>query len=248
MLSVIIIIKNEEKQLRRCLQSVQWADEIIVLDSGSTDNSIAIAKEFTDKVYSTDWQGYGVQKQRALDYATGTWVLSIDADEVVSDAMRQEILDVLPHTQNDAFYTRSFMHFYGKTLTYSCVKKNLIRLYKRHGARYNTNIVHESIILPKYAKKGRLKSGFIHHSWHDITHALNKMNTYSSLSAKMRKQQNKKTFLLKTIFGSFWMFFKCYFIQGGFLDGGRGFVLAVLTSENSFYRGIKMLYQDQNPS
>ena len=246
MISVIIIVKNEEKQLRKCLQSVQWADEIIVLDSGSTDNTVAIAKEYTDKVYSTDWQGYGVQKQRALEHATGTWVLNLDADEIVSDAMRQEILALLPSTDKDAFYTSSFMHFYGKTLKHSCVTKKLVRLFKRQGARYNTNIVHEAIQLPPNAKIGRLKSGFIHHSWHDITHALNKMNTYSSLSAEMRRQKHKSTFLIKTIGGSFWMFFRCYILQGGFLEGSRGFVLAVINAENSFYRGIKMLYPDQN--
>lgn len=244
MLTVTIIIKNEEKQLRQCLQSVQWADEIIVLDSGSTDNSIAIAKEFTDKVFSTDWQGYGIQKQRALEHATGTWVLNIDADEIVSNPLREEILRVLPCTDKEAFQIPIFMHFYGKTLYYSCSSKKSIRLFKRESAHYNANIVHEAVVLPKNAKIARLKAGLIHHSWHDLTHAVEKMNKYSSLSAKMR---NKKKSVPKVLASSLWMFFRCYFIQGGFLEGSRGFILAILSAENSFYRGVKTLYADREP-
>ena len=103
MLSVIVIVKNEEANLRVCLNSVRWADEIIVLDSGSTDNTLAVAREFTDKVYSADWPGYGLQKQRALEYATGTWILNLDADEVVSDALRQEICTVIQQDKADAY-------------------------------------------------------------------------------------------------------------------------------------------------
>lgn len=245
MLSVIVIVKNEEANLRVCLNSVRWADEIVVLDSGSTDNTLAVAKEFTDKVYSTDWPGYGLQKQRALEYATGTWVLSLDADEVVSDALRQEICTAIQQNKADAYQTPIHLNFYGKSLYYSWSPKHHVRLYKRLGACYTDTIVHESILLPPQARLGQLKEGIQHHSIQDITHALHKMNLYSSYSAAMRKQQRGTPSLLKVVLSACWMFFRCYIVQGGFLEGKDGFLLAVLSAEGSFYRGIKMIYHDK---
>lgn len=245
MLSVIIIAKNEENNLRTCLNSIRWADEIIVLDSGSTDNTIAVAREFTDKVYSTDWQGYGIQKQRALEYATGTWVLNLDADESVSDALRQEICSVIQQDTNDAYRCPIRLNFYGKSLKYSWSPKDHIRLFKRVGARYTDKIVHESITLPSNAKIGRLQQGIQHVSVQDITHALHKMNLYSSHTAAMRKTHSRAPSLLKVVLGACWMFLRCYLIQGGILEGKDGFLLAVMSAEGSFYRGVKMIYQDK---
>ena len=245
MLSVIIIVKNEEANLRACLNSVSWADDIVVLDSGSTDNTVAIAKEFTNKVYITDWPGYGPQKQRALEYATGTWVLNLDADETVSDALRQEITTVIRQNKADAYRSPILLNFYGKSLYHSWSPKHHVRLYKRAGARYTDSIVHESIVLPSNARLGQLKEGIQHHCLQDISHALQKMNTYSSYSASMRKTRGRKPSLLKTVLGASWMFFRCYVIQGGFLEGKDGFLLAVLSAEGSFYRGIKMIYHDK---
>ena len=245
MLSVIVIVKNEEANLRVCLNSVRWADEIIVLDSGSTDNTLAVAREFTDKVYSADWPGDGLQKQRALEYATGTWILNLDADEVVSDALRQEICTVIQQDKADAYRSPIYLNFYGKSLYYSWSPKHHVRLYKRLGARYTDAIVHESIMLPPQARLGQLKEGIQHHSIQDITHALHKMNVYSSCSAAMRKQQRGTPSLLKVVLSACWMFFRCYILQGGFLEGKDGFLLAVLSAEGSFYRGIKMIYHDK---
>lgn len=245
MLSVIIIVKNEEATLRRCLESIKWVDQIIVLDSGSTDNSVAIAKEYTQEVYCTDWQGYGVQKQRALDAAIHPWVLNLDADESVDERLKQAILSAIHNGNKDAYRIPILLNFYDKPLYYSWCPKRHIRLFKREGARYCDNIIHEFIQLPKDSKIGQLKHGIHHHSFKDVTHALHKMNTYSSTSAKMRKQRHHSPSFLRVVLGSWWMFFRCYFIQGGILEGKDGFLLAVLSAEGSFYRGIKILYQDK---
>lgn len=246
MLSVIIIVKNEADHLKRCLTSVQWADEIIVIDSGSTDNSVAVAKEFTDKVYiHADWQGYGIQKQRALEYASGTWVLNLDADESVNPDLKQAILEVIQHNAADAYRVPIHLTFYGKPLYYSWSPKRHVRLFKREGARYSDNIVHEAVQLPKEARIAQIKHAAIqHHSFQDVSHALYKMNVYSSYSADMRKKTRSPNFM-KAVFGAWWMFIRCYFIQGGFLEGRDGFLLAVLSAEGSFYRGIKMIYPDK---
>lgn len=244
MLSVIIIAKNEGSNIRRCLESVRWADEIILLDSGSTDNTLSIAREYTDKIIVTDWQGYGIQKQRALEQATGTWVLNLDADESVSPSLKEAVLDAINKDEADAYRIPIYLSFYGKSLNHSWCPKRHIRLYKREGARYTDKIVHEAILVPLDARIGKLHLGIQHHSFQDVSHALYKLNVYSSYSAKIRNNANKKSSLFKVLLHTTAMFFRCYFIQGGFLEGRDGFLLAVLSAHGSFYRGIKTIYRD----
>jgi len=245
MLSVIIIAKNEEANLERCLKSVTWADEIIVLDSGSEDNTIPIAKKYTQKVYSTDWQGYGIQKQRALAHATGTWVLNLDADECVDEALKNELLAAIAKKNIDAYRIPIHLNFYGKTRRYSWSPKKHIRLFKREGAHYSNHIVHEAIVLPPRAKIRSLKQAIQHHCLRDISHALDKLNLYSTYSATIRIKKKARPSFIKTLLGAWWMFFRCYFFQGGFLEGRDGLILAILSAQGSFYRGVKTLYPDQ---
>lgn len=246
MLTVIIICKNEEMNLKRCLESVKFADEIIILDSGSTDNSIAVAKQYTELVFSTDWQGYGIQKQRALAHATEDWVLNLDADESVSEELKTEILQAISQPVADAYRIPIQMNFYNQVLKYSGSPKRHIRLFKRVGARYSDDIVHEKIMLPHGVTVSQLKSSIMHHSFKDVTHALYKINKYSSYSAKIRIESNKTTNFPLIFIGTGWMFFRCFILQRGFLDGRAGFLLAVLSAQGTFYRGIKQLYKDRN--
>lgn len=246
MLSVIIIAKNEAHKIRRCLASVAFADEIIVLDSGSEDNTPAIAQEYTSQVYQTDWQGYGVQKQRALNYAKGDWVLNLDADEFVSPALKQAILQAMADNQADAYRIPIQMHFYDRPLRYSSSPSRHIRLFKREGARYSDDIVHEKIILPENSRVEQMKAAIWHHSFDDVSHALTKMNKYSSYSAKIRIKSKKKISMAKTILASTWMFLRCYVLQKGFLDGRAGFLFAVMNAQGAFYRGVKQIYQDRD--
>lgn len=244
MLTVTIIAKNEAHNIRRCLESVKWADELIVLDSGSTDNTVAIAREFTDKVFSTDWQGYGVQKQRALEHATNDWVLNLDADEFVDARLQNEIKRVILAEIADAYKIPVQMYFYGKPLRFSSSPKRHARLYRRKGACFSSDIVHEKIILPDGARVGKLTTPIMHHSFLDVSHALYKINRYSSYSAKIRIKDKKRISIGKTMASSSWMFFRCYVLQRGFMDGVPGFLFAVLNAQGSFYRGIKQIYPD----
>ena len=245
MLSVIIIAKNEAANIGRCLDSIShWADEIIVLDSGSTDDTMAIAKKYTDKVHATDWQGYGVQKQRALALATGDWVLNLDADESVDATLKSVIEQAISSNEADAYRIPIRMNFYGKPLRYSSSPSRHIRLFKREGARYSEDIVHEKVVLPTYFRVKQIKQAISHHSYQDLSHALYKVNRYSSYSAKIRLKNKKKPSLLKVLGASGWMFFRCYFLQRGFLDGRAGLVFSFLNAETSFYRGMKQLYPD----
>ncbi|AAU26909.1 TPA: glycosyltransferase family 2 protein [Legionella pneumophila] len=246
MLSVIIITKNEEANIRRCLESVHFADEIIVLDSGSTDNTLAIAREYTDKVFSTDWQGYGIQKDRALQKAQGDWVLNLDADESVSSELRQEILQAISSDTADAFRIPIQMIFYNQVLKYSGSPKRHIRLFKRENASYSKDIVHEKVLIPVNARVGKLKKPIWHHSFSDVHHVLYKLNKYSSYSAKIRIESNEKVGLVKTFFSALWMFVRCLFLQKGFLDGRAGFLFAVFGAQGAFYRGVKQIYKDRD--
>ncbi len=247
MLSVVIIAKNEGFNIRRCLESVTWADEIIVLDSGSTDNTIAIATEFTPYVYATAteaWQGYGIQKQRALAYATHEWVLNLDADEVVDAALKAALIRAMTLQTNDAYRIPIQMWFYGKQLRYSASPSRHIRLFQRAGAAYSEDLVHEKITLPSGARVGQLQVPIQHHSFQDLSHALYKMNRYSSYSARIRIQEGRSFGFIKTLLSACWMFCRCYVLQRGFLDGKAGLLLAVLQAEGSFYRGMKQGYGD----
>lgn len=245
MLSVIIITKNEEANIRRCLESIPFADEIIVLDSGSNDNTIAIAKEFTDKVYSTDWQGYGVQKQRALHIAKGDWILNLDADESISPVLQNEIIQAISSDKADAFRVPIQMVFYQKTLKYAGSPKRHIRLFKREHASYSLDIVHEKIQVPATAKIAKLKNSIMHHSFQDVHHVLYKLNKYSSYSAKIRIESKKSIGMTKVLLSTSWMFVRSYILQRGFLDGQAGFLFAVFNAQGTFYRGIKQIYQDK---
>lgn len=244
MLSVIIIAKNEAATIRRCLDAIRWADEIIVLDSGSEDATVAIAREYTPHVFQTDWQGFGVQKQRALDKASGDWILNLDADEVITEPLRAEILMAMTQGQFSGFRVPIRMCFYGKALRFSAGPKRHVRLFKRAGARFSNDLVHEKILLPDNSSIGRLTTPILHYSFRDVSHALTKINVYSSYSARIRIEANKKHTLTQTLLSSIWMFFRCYVLQGGFLDGKPGLVFALFQTQGSWYRGIKQLYRD----
>lgn len=244
-LSVIVIAKNEERNIRRCLESVQWADEIIVLDSGSDDATVAIANEFTNHVFATDWQGFGIQKQRALQHATGDWVLNLDADEYVNAELKDSILRAITSESADGYRVPIRMCFYGKPLRYCSSPKRHVRLFRRQGACFSSDMVHEKIILPKQAVIRRLATPILHNSFRDVSHALNKINLYSSYSAQIKISDNKKPSLTKTIASTSWMFIRCYLLQGGFMDGKAGLLFAMLNAQGSWYRGIKQLYPDQ---
>lgn len=245
MLSVIIITKNESKNLARCLASVSFAEEIIVLDSGSSDDTCEIAKRYTPHVYSTDWPGFGIQKQRALDYATQPWVLNIDGDESVDDALKAAILQAIQTNQAEAYRIPIRLKFYGKTLKYTASPAHHVRLFKRAGVSYSPAIVHEKVLLAPQARVGQLRQPIWHHCYDDVSHMLQKLDKYSSYSAKMRLERQRSSSLTKACFGAGWLFFRCYVLQRGFLDGKLGLLFSIYQAQGSFYRAVKQCYPDQ---
>jgi len=236
-LSVMVISKNEADRIEACLQSVSGlADEIIVLDSGSSDNTVEIAKKFTDNVFVTDWPGYGRQKQRALEKASSDWVLSIDADERVTPDLRGEIEAILAQ-EADAVGYRGYRIpmatvVFGKRLDYGVTGRSPMRLFRREGTRYKERLVHEGVQFE--GEKSQLSGTLLHLTFRDFYHALEKNNQYAWLWAQQRQTEKRHAGLLSAFLHSIWSFFSIMLFRLGFLDGRRGFMMAVLYSHYTF--------------
>ncbi|OGS98070.1 MAG: glycosyl transferase family 2 [Gallionellales bacterium RIFCSPLOWO2_12_FULL_59_22] len=240
-LSVILIAKNEAANLRACLEAVAWADEIVVVDSGSTDGTLDIAREFTGKVYvHAEWPGFGKQKNRALDYASGDWVLSLDADERVTPELRAEIEAVLASPQASGYEIPRLSSFCGRFMRHSgWYPDYVLRLFRRGSGRFDDAPVHEAVRLE--GKAARLKTPLLHYSYRDFDDVLDKLNRYSSAAAAVQEQRGKRGGLATAVGHGLWSFIRTYFLRAGFLDGREGFMLAVLNAEHSYYRYLKLM-------
>lgn len=244
-LSVILITKNEAANIRACLESVAWADEIIVVDSSSTDDTVAIAREFTPHVYVHDWPGFGTQKNRALDYAINEWIFSIDADERVTSELRAEMEAVMAMPQAEAYKIPRLSNFCGRFMRHSgWYPDYVLRLFRRGKGRFSDALVHESVQVQ--GKVARLRQPLMHFSYRDIDDVLCKLNSYSSAASDMLQRRGKKGSLAQAVLHGSWAFIRTYFLRAGFLDGREGFMVAVMNAENSYYRYLK-LWLKQKP-
>lgn len=244
LLSVIIITKNEAHNIEACLQSVAWADEIIIVDSGSHDGTVELCRPYTDKILVTDWPGYGAQKQRALSMATGDWVLSLDADERVTPELKQEIQRTLPNTEYEGFEIPFRSEYCGKLIRFGdWWNDRQMVLFLRTKGQFVSLEIHERIDIQ--GKIGYLK-GFIHHmAFRDLETVLKKMNDYSSRSAEQKYRQGKRASLWTALSHSLWTFLRGYLLRLGFLDGKEGLLLSISNAEGTYYRYLKLMYLHQ---
>ena len=241
-LSVIIIVKNEEHDIRGCLESVTWADEIIVLDSGSDDATLSIAKEYTEKIYtSIDWQGFGVQKNRVLAYASCDWVLSLDADERVSEALHQEIANAIQSVRPFIYKLPRLSSYCGKFIRHSgWWPDHVTRLFKRGQASFSNDLVHERLVFE--GEVAKLTAPLLHVTYKDLDEVISKINLYSTLAARNSYQKGKRGGLTSAIAHGFWTFVRTYILRAGFLDGAEGLMLAISNAEATYYRYLKLFY------
>jgi glycosyltransferase involved in cell wall biosynthesis len=240
--SVTIITKNEELSIKRCLQSVSWADEVIVLDSGSTDRTVEIAREMGAKVtVSDDWPGFGPQKNRALDLATGNWIFSLDADEWVTPELGEEIRSTI--SGNPAFDTYRLPRsssFCGRFMRHSGWWPDyVVRLFRRGTARFSDDIVHERTLVD--GDVGTLRNPLLHETYVDLEDMQEKFNRYSTLGAQTLHKRGARGGLGKASLHGLSAFIRTYLLRRGFLDGREGFMLAVANAEVAYYKYVKLL-------
>ncbi len=238
-LSAIVITKNEEKNIERCLSGLLWCDEIIVVDSGSTDNTLEIAKGFTDRIYVENWKGYGPQKQSALEKARGEWVFSIDADEVVTEALSEEIKKAVSDTTRAGFYIPRKNFYKDKWLRHGGQYPDyVLRLFRRGSGRFSPSMVHEKVIVD--GPCGRLKEPLLHYTFQDLSSLIDKINKYSSLSAKELFQAGRRCGAVSPFLHFLSFFIRDYILRLGFLDGIEGFNVAFVKALGIYLKYAKL--------
>lgn len=227
-ISVAIITLNEEKNIRRTLESVKWADEIVIVDSGSDDRTAEIGREYTDKVFHQKWLGYAGQKNFAIDKTTGDWVLSLDADEPIEPALAEEIRAVTGSANTcDGYRIPRKTFFLGKWMMHGGWYPDLnLRLFRKGKGRFEERVVHESIKVQ--GPVGVLRNAIEHYTYPDLTSYIATMNKYSSLAVDIMEQQGlaaTRTSWLSIIVRPLFTFLHKYIFRLGFLDGKHGLVL-----------------------
>ena len=224
----------------RCLESIRWVDEILVLDSESTDETVSIAKKFGARVFQFPWEGFGKQKQKGLEQASGEWILSVDADEVVTPGLEAEVRTMLSSEngtvgyflKRKAFFLNRFVRHGGWYPGW------VLRLFKKEKGCFTPAAVHETVILDGPA--GRLKSDLLHYTDPHFSHYLAKLNRYTDLSARELFAKGKKGTLFKIIANPAAKFFSQYIFKAGFLDGRAGFILAAASAFHVFSKYVKL--------
>ena len=241
-LSVILITRNEEANLADCLASLEGiAQQIVVVDTNSSDRTLDIAKSYGAVIAQPqDWPGFGPQKNRALDLATGEWVLSLDADERLTPALKSEIVTAIHHSAHvDCFAIPRLSWYCGRFIRHSGWNPDYVdRLFKLGSARFSDDLVHERLI--PSGQVAKLENPMLHYSFMDYSQVLQKIDRYSTASAEQAFAQGKTSTPLKAVLHGAWSFFRTYFLQAGFLDGPQGFTLAMSNAQGTYYRYIKL--------
>jgi Glycosyltransferases involved in cell wall biogenesis len=238
-ISAVIITYNEEPCIQRTLQSLDFCDEIIIVDSGSTDKTVSLCKENGCKVLYRKFDGYGTQKRFAVEQAANDWVLAIDADEVLSPELREEIISTFSHAETDVhgFFVPISLVFLGRVIRFGGeYKKPHLRLFNKKYGTFNTNAVHEGVVLQ--GPTAPLKNHILHYSYRDIHHYLEKFNGYTTAAAYSLHAKKRKAAVFESIVRLPLTFIKIYMLKGCIFDGYPGFVWSLLSS---FYPVVKFI-------
>ncbi|MCK4863954.1 MAG: glycosyltransferase family 2 protein [Gammaproteobacteria bacterium] len=250
-LSVTLIVKNEEKNLAECLDTVTWADEIVVLDAGSEDRTIEIAKQYTDKVYiNADWQGYGIQRQRLQEFSSGDWILMLDADERLTSELISTIKNALNADDRNLVYALPRLSWcFGDFIRHSGWYPDYVtRLYAKDKAQYGEQLVHEKLEYGKGMKLVKLKGDLLHYTYRDLEHYLVKSAGYASAWAEQRQKKGKSSSLSQGFLHGVACFLKMYVFRLGFLDGRQGLLLAMLSGHSTFAKYADLWVRQQKNS
>lgn len=238
--SVAIITKNEERNIRDCLESVKWADEIVVVDNGSTDDTLKICQEFQVRVFQEDWKGYSAQKNSAIEKTRNEWVLSLDADERVSPDLRVEIGAALEGDRSiDGYFIARKNFFLGKWIKFCGWYPDYnLRLFRKRRGHFQERAVHEKVEL--LGEAAALKHPLVHDTYRSLSDFFLRMDRYSSLSSREMYSRGRKYRFIDIFFRPPFTFLQMYFLRAGFLEGYTGFLLSILYSFYTFAKYSKL--------
>jgi len=238
-ISVVIITKNEEPVIERCLQSVQWADEIVVVDNGSTDQTPQICRQYGCKVVESEWLGFGLTKQLAVNSATHNWIFSIDSDEVMSEELKDRILKILTEPDQKGYRIKRISYYLGKRIKHCGWDRDYqLRLFNRNFGNFNDRIVHESVHIA--SDVGKIEEPLFHYTYPTIRSHIAKMNRYSELGAEQLFRKGKSASLGGAVIRGAVKFLKMYLLQRGFLDGRIGFLLSWNSALGVYLKYVKL--------
>ncbi len=246
-LSVVVVTHNEEERIRACLESAAWADELIVVDAESTDKTATIARELTDHVVVRPWPGFAAQKNFGLEQAHGDWILSLDADELVSAELREEIVAVLAGGAGHVGYAIPRRNvFWGRWIRHGGLYPDWqLRLFERGRGRFVERSVHESVAVD--GSVGRLAGHLEHRSYRDVADFLERAERYATLAADEWLASGRRSRPLVDLVGRpLGRFLGMFVARAGFLDGWRGFLLAVLYGYYVLMRSAKVWERTKN--
>jgi glycosyltransferase involved in cell wall biosynthesis len=251
MISAVILTKNEEKNIERCLKSIKWCNEIIIIDDGSLDRTVEIAKKYKSTIYFRKLgNDFSSQRNFGLSKAKNEWIMFVDADEVVSDALAYEISNVILIADQDVngyhgFYIKRTDFLWGKLLMYGETGKiKFLRLAKRNSGEWE-GMAHEEWKIK--GKIGELKNSLMHFPHQTFEEFLREINLYTSIRARELKSKNVKSNFLSILFFPIMKFIFNYFIKAGFMDGIRGLIFAITMSFHSFLvRGKLFLIKNEH--
>ncbi|MFB2763758.1 glycosyltransferase family 2 protein [Marinobacter shengliensis] len=231
-LSAVLITKNAGPEFAKCLESLAFADEIVVLDSGSTDDTLAVAEQFGARIFQSDeWPGFGPQRQRAQSHARGEWLLWIDTDEVVTPELASSIQHAIEKAPaKQVFQVKRLSWFFGRFIRHSgWYPDKVVRLYRREEYGYDDALVHEKVHCPE-ASVETLGGDLLHYTATNFPDYMAKSVRYAEDWAEGRARRGKKASLLSACMHGLGAFLKKYFLRLGFLDGKHGFLLAVMSA------------------
>jgi len=230
-LSVVIISKNEEKFIADAVESALFANEVLVLDSGSTDNTCTIAQEHGAKVLHQDWLGFGMQKNKAVELASNDWVFVLDSDERITLELQSELLSILKNPIASGYYVARLNKFFGKNIRHCGLYPDYsIRLFNKEKGKFNDVTVHESVQMN--GDTGKLKNHMIHLAFDTVEEFSNKQKKYAELSQKKKN-------LIKAFISPIWTFVKIYIFRLGFVEGWHGFIIAKVYAKYTFWKYSK---------
>ncbi len=249
-LAAVLIVKNEGGHLASCLKTVaDWVDEIVVVDAGSSDDTVAIARSFQARVFVNDeWPGFGKQRQLAQRHVQSEWILWLDADERVTPALRGEIESILsdPPGGRTLYAVPRLSWAFGRFIRHSgWYPDYVVRMYAAGQAEYDGSIVHEKVLVPPGATVKRLKGNLLHYPYRDIQHYVSKVSGYTALWARQQHERGKKATPLTGMGHAIACFLRMYVFRAGILDGAQGFILATLGAYTTFIKYCELWAMNQ---